>query len=103
MRLATITNWAYGVTVALTLVSGATMLMAGQAEERERAAVEQRARFDELTASLEEDSYRLSEQARLYSVSGNPSHLIVYRSDAAALGSVEQRIARLRDAGAVMR
>jgi diguanylate cyclase (GGDEF)-like protein len=100
MRLSTITNWAYGATVILTLVSGATMLMASGAEETERAAVAQRASFDQLTASLEEDVYRLTEQARGYVISGDPSHLIVYRREREALRSVEQRITHLRDAGA---
>ena len=100
MRIATITNWAYGVTVVLTLVSGGTMLLASRADELERAAVEERARFDELTSTIKEDAYRLTEQARLYSINGNPSHLIVYRHDSAALGSIEQRLARLRDVGA---
>ena len=79
MRLSTITNWAYGATVALTLLSGATMLLASGAEERERAAVSQRATFDQLTATMEEDVYRLTEQARGYVISGDPSHLVVYR------------------------
>ncbi|MFC3441199.1 diguanylate cyclase [Sphingobium rhizovicinum] len=100
MRLSTITNWAYGATVALTLVSGATMLLASGAEETERAAVAQRATFDQLTASLEEDVYRLTEQARGYVISGDPSHLIVYRREKQTLKSVEQRIAHLRDGGA---
>ncbi|MBZ9648602.1 diguanylate cyclase [Sphingobium sp. 3R8] len=100
MRLSTITNWAYGATVALTLVSGATMLMASGAEERERAAVAQRATFDQATATLEEDVYRLTEQARGFVISGDPSHLIAYRREKEALRSVEQRIAHLRDAGA---
>lgn len=100
MRLSTITNWAYGATVALTLASGTTMLMASGAEERERAAVAQRAIFDQATATLEEDVYRLTEQARGFIISGDPSHLIAYRREKDALKSVEQRIAHLRDAGA---
>lgn len=100
MRLSTITNWAYGATVALTLASGATMLMASGAEERERAAVAQRATFDQATATLEEDVYRLTEQARGFVISGDPSHLIAYRREKGALKSVEQRVAHLRDAGA---
>lgn len=100
MRLSTITNWAYGATVALTLASGATMLMASGAEEQERAAVAQRATFDQATATLEEDVYRLTEQARGFVISGDPSHLIAYRREKEALRSVEQRIAHLRDAGA---
>ena len=71
MRLSTITNWAYGATVALTLASGTTMLLASHVEEEERAAVAQRAVFDQMTATLEEDVYRLSEQARGFVVTGN--------------------------------
>ena len=100
MRLSTITNWAYGATVALTLLSGTTMLLASGAEERERAAVAQRATFDQLTATLEEDVYRLSEQARGFVVTGNPSHMIVYRRELAELKSVEDRVQHLKDAGA---
>ncbi len=100
MRLSTITNWAYGATVLLTLASGATMLMASGAEERERAAVAQRQQFDQLTASLEEDVYRLTEQARGYVVTGDPSHLVAYRREREDERSVEQRIAHLKDGGA---
>lgn len=38
------TNWAYGITVALTLASGIAMLMASSADNAERRAVEQRDR-----------------------------------------------------------
>ncbi|KEQ53478.1 diguanylate cyclase [Sphingobium chlorophenolicum] len=100
MRLSTITNYAYGATVALTLLSGAVMLMASSTEEKERAAVEQRALFDQMTATLEEDSYRLTEQARAFAITGDPSHIIAYRREKAALRSVEQRITHLRDQGA---
>ena len=100
MRLSTITNWAYGATVLLTLASGTTMLFASGAEQRERAAVAQRASFDQLTSTLEEDVYRLTEQARGYVISGDPSHLVVYRREKEALRSVEDRIRHLKDAGA---
>lgn len=100
MRLSTITNWAYGATVILTLASGTVMLMASSTEERERAAVEQRAVFDEMTATLEEDSFRQTEQARAYAITGDPTHIIAYRREKAALRAVEQRIVHLRNAGA---
>jgi diguanylate cyclase (GGDEF)-like protein len=100
MRLSTITNWAYGATVILTLSSGTVMLMASGAEQRERAAVEQRASFDQLTASLEEDVYRQTEQARAFVITGDPTHVIAYQREKAALRSVEQRLVHLRDAGA---
>jgi diguanylate cyclase (GGDEF)-like protein len=100
MRLVTITNWAYGATVALTLVSGSTMLLASNAQERERAAVEQRYRLDQATSTLEEDLLLLTEHARQYLSTGDPTYLALYRRDAAALGAVEDRIRHIGDAGA---
>jgi diguanylate cyclase (GGDEF)-like protein len=100
MRLATITNWAYGVTVALTLASGTTMLLAAQAEEQERAAVTARHRLEQATSTLDRDAAALSGLARQYAVTGNPADLIAYRRELALLRSVEARTRRLRDAGA---
>ena len=60
MRLATITNWAYGVTVALTLASGATMLIASNAQEEERIAVAQRYMLDRATDTIEQDGLDLT-------------------------------------------
>ena len=100
MRLATITNWAYGATVLLTLVSAGTMIFASMAQEDERAAVAQRYVLDRATSTLSEDVYALTGQARQYVVSGDPTHLIVYRRQAAALGSIEARLRHMRDAGA---
>src|SRR5690349_25127444 len=100
MRIATLTNWAYGASVVLGLLSGVTMLAAAQAEERERSAVEQRAQLDSLTAAVEEDSFRATDQARLYAISGDPVHIIVYQRDAATLKAIETKIVQARDAGA---
>lgn len=52
MRIATITNWAYGATVCLTIISGVVMLMASNADNVERQAVEQRQVFDQLTEEV---------------------------------------------------
>lgn len=100
MRLATITNWAYGVTLALTLVSGTTMVFASSAQGGERAAVEQRYRLDAATDQLDGEVFALSDHARQYLNSGDPTYRILYQRDVAALGSVEDRLAHLRDAGA---
>jgi diguanylate cyclase (GGDEF)-like protein len=100
MRLAAITNWAYGVTVALTLASGATMLMASSAQEQERAASAQRTLLDEATAHVEEDVFALSEFTRQVVVGGDPSDLIAYQREARILGKVEDRTRHLRNAGA---
>jgi diguanylate cyclase (GGDEF)-like protein len=100
MRLATITNWAYGATVALTLASATTMLLASSAQERERAAVAERSVLDEATSHADEDVDTLSGLARQYAVSGDPADLIAYGREAGALRAVEQRTAHIRDAGA---
>lgn len=100
MRLATITNWAYGATVVLTLVSGTTMLWASDAQERERAAVEQRYQLDKATSRLGTDVYTLTDHARQYLIAGDPTYKILYTEDVEKLASVEERIGRIGDAGA---
>ena len=100
MRLATITNWAYGATVALTLVSGATMVLASNAQTRERAAVEQRYALNKATSRLNTDIYALTDHARQYLNTGDPTYRIVYLREYADLGSVENRITHIGDAGA---
>ncbi|MBC2778057.1 sensor domain-containing diguanylate cyclase [Parasphingopyxis marina] len=101
MRLATITNWAYGATVALTVVSGTTMLLASSAHEKERAAVEQRYRLDQATSRLDAEIYRLTDQAREYVITGDPVHLTVYRRHVDQLDEIQGRISHIEDAGAL--
>ncbi len=100
MRLATITNWAYGATVALTLLSGATMILASSAQDRERAAVAQRYNLDEATQTLGDETFSLTDRARQYLDTADPAYRLLYHRDVAALASVENRIARIGDAGA---
>ena len=100
MRLATIINWAYGATVALTLASGITMLLASSAQQHERAAVAQRYVLDRATSTVDEDVAALSALARQFVVSGAAADLIAYQRTAAELGSVNARTRRIRDAGA---
>lgn len=101
MKLATITNWAYGATVVLTLASGTTMLLASAAQQRERMAVEQRYELDQMTSQVDEDVLALTAQARNYVITRDSTHLEVYNRELAALGPVEQRVASIRDAGAL--
>ncbi|MEG3178240.1 sensor domain-containing diguanylate cyclase [Sphingomonas sp. RB3P16] len=100
MRLATITNWAYGITVTLTLASGATMLAASHAQDDERAAVEQRYRLDKITSTLDEDATQLSELARQFALSGNTADKLAYSREQNTLGKIESRTTNIRDAGA---
>ena len=100
MRIATITNWAYGATVCLTIAAGVAMVMASNADSVERSAIVQRGLFDQLTSEVETDLSELTDQARLFAVSGDPSHEIAYNRLRSELGSVEQRLGKLRDNGA---
>lgn len=100
MRLATITNWAYGATVVLTLASGTTMLLASNAQVQERAAVEQRFRLDKLASSFESDIFLSTDHARQFVNTGDPTYRILYRRDLDVLRLGDERIHHLRDAGA---
>ena len=100
MRLATITNWAYGITVSLTLASGATMLAASRAQDHERTAVAQRYDLDKVTSTIDEDAGELSGLARQYALTGNVADQLAYRRELESLGSIESRTARIRSAGA---
>ena len=100
MRIATITNWAYGATVCLTIASGVAMLMASSAESVERQAVEQRYVFDQLTEEVEVDAWALSDLARLYVIKQDPAVADEYRQKAETMVRIEHRLQKLKDAGA---
>ena len=100
MKLATITNWAYGTTVALTVISGTTMLLASNAQVQERAAEAQRYRLDRATQNLGLDIFALTGQARQYVITGDPAHLAVYQRTAEDLERIEDRLRHVDDAGA---
>lgn len=94
------TNWAYGITVCLTITSGIAMLMASNAETAERRAVQQRQIFDQLTETVESESWELSDLARAYVINKNPDVLQEYRQQARSLTTIEHRLEKLKDQGA---
>lgn len=94
------TNWAYGITVALTLASGIAMLMASSADNAERRAVEQRQAFDQLSEEVESGAWELSDLARLYIIQKNQDVLQEYRQQAQATAANEHRLEKLKDNGA---
>lgn len=100
MRLATITNWAYGATVVLTLASATTMILAGEAHEDERRAVDQRYQLDQATSQLDTEVYKLTDQVREYIITGDPIYLEIYEREVEQLASIEERIAHIEDVGA---
>ena len=94
------TNWAYGITVALTLASGIAMLMASSADNAERRAVEQRQVFDQLSEEVESGAWELSDLARLYIIQKNQDVLQEYRQQAQSTAAIEHRLEKLKDNGA---
>ncbi|THE56323.1 diguanylate cyclase [Enterobacter bugandensis] len=100
MRIATITNWAYGATVCLTIASGIIMLMASSADTAERQAIELRQNFDELTENIETDAWKQSDLARLYVIKKNPQILDEYNASEKKLKSIELKLEKLQDTGA---
>ncbi|KMV89606.1 diguanylate cyclase (GGDEF) domain-containing protein [Klebsiella oxytoca 10-5248] len=94
------TNWAYGITVALTLASGMAMLMASSADNAERRAVEQRQVFDQLSEEVESGAWALSDLARLYIIQKNQDVLREYRQQAQTIAAIEHRLVKLKDNGA---
>ncbi len=94
------TNWAYGITVCLTITSGIAMLMASSAETAERRAVQQRQIFDQLSESVETESWELSDLARAYVINKNPDVLQEYRQQARSMRTIDNRLEKLKDQGA---
>lgn len=76
------------------------MLLASGAQDAERAAVDQRYRLDQATSALDTDMLTLTELARTFVVTGDATHLDLYTREVQALGSVEARLAHVRDVGA---
>lgn len=100
MRISTITNWAYGITVLLTGLSGAAFLMAANAARDERAAVEQHLAFDLLAEDLVVGTEKLSDEARLYAVRGAARHIDAYRHEASEVRTRDRAMQRVRTMGA---
>ncbi|MEI3850659.1 MULTISPECIES: sensor domain-containing diguanylate cyclase [Ensifer] len=70
MRINAITNWAYGVTVLLTGLSGAAFILSTDSAIRERQAVEQHLVLDTLGEELALGAEVRSDEARLYVMRG---------------------------------
>ncbi|EPK7408971.1 diguanylate cyclase [Klebsiella aerogenes] len=100
MRIATMTNWAYGITVGLTIASGMAMLIASGADRAERQAVQQRDTFVRLVDEIERDAWELSDLVRLYVIEKQPETLQQYRQQVQTLESIENRLLKLKDVGA---
>ena len=81
MRITTITNWAYGITVVLTALSGASFILSSRSALEERAAVEEHLALDTLAEELALGAEVRSDEARLYVMRGEERHLQAFHAD----------------------
>lgn len=99
MRITTITNWAYGITVALTALSGAAFMMSSRSALEERAAVEEHLTLDALAEELALGAELRSDEARLYVMRGEERHLKAFRAEDESERRREATAARLAAQG----
>jgi diguanylate cyclase (GGDEF)-like protein len=100
MRISTITNWAYGATVVLTGLSAAAFLMAAQASNEARRAVEQHLAYDILAEDLMVGAEKLTDEARLFAMRGDARHQEAYQHEATNVRTRERAIEAVRRRGA---
>ena len=79
MKISTITNWAYGVTVVLTAVSGIAFIAAADSAREERRAVSVHLALNELGEELEIGAELRTDEARLYVMRGDRAHLQAFK------------------------
>jgi diguanylate cyclase (GGDEF)-like protein len=96
MRISTITNWAYGLTIVLTGLAAAAFLLSAEAARNERQAVEQHLAFDVLAEDLSLGVETLTDEARLFAVRGAPRHLEAYRHEIEVVRTLDGALRRVR-------
>jgi diguanylate cyclase (GGDEF)-like protein len=74
MRISAITNWAYGITVALTLTSGGAFILSARSATEERRAVEQHLLLDDVSEDLALGAEERTNEARLYVMRAQARH-----------------------------
>ncbi|MCK5500496.1 MAG: diguanylate cyclase, partial [Tritonibacter mobilis] len=75
MKINTITNWANGLTVVLTALSGAAFIASIDSSAKERNAVQTHLILNELGEELAIGAELRTDEARLYVMRGDPDHL----------------------------
>lgn len=100
MRIATITNWAYGATVCLTLASGAAFLLAGQAATQERTAISTRLGYDQIVDDLDLSADRLSGSVQRFVATGDERHAVAYARELTTARTRDHALERLERLGA---
>ncbi|MFK0334233.1 diguanylate cyclase [Rhizobium sp. NPDC090275] len=98
MRISTITNWAYWVTVVLTLLSGGAFIMAVRGADQERDAATTAWKLDEIAEQLQSAAEQTTEDARLYVLKGEQRYLAAF-GGAKTQENARQQVIKRMDAG----
>ena len=96
MRISAITNWAYGVTVLLTVLSGTAFILSANSANQERIAVQEHLTLDALGEELALGSEERTDEARLYVIRGEERHLNAFQGDEAEERRREAAIKNIR-------
>lgn len=96
MRISTITNWAYGVTLLLTGLSGAAFMAAGAAADAERAAVETHLTYAAAAEDLARGAAALTDAARLAAIRNDPRHMADWRRERTIVRQRDRALQRVR-------
>lgn len=100
MKISTITNWAYGVTVFLTVLSGIAFILSVRSAHDERGAVETHLVLNELGEQLEIDAELRTDEARLYVMRGDTAHLGAFEAINAEEHRLEEKARHAEEFGA---
>ncbi|RYG57120.1 MAG: diguanylate cyclase, partial [Alphaproteobacteria bacterium] len=99
MRISTITNWAYALTVGLTLLSGGSFIIATHYADRERDALNSAWKVDESVEALARAAELTTEDARLFVYTGEQRYLDAFRTALTEERERERAVRLLRELG----
>jgi methyl-accepting chemotaxis protein len=100
MRIASATRIAFGLTIAMTAITGLALFAESRGIEAERLAVAQQAEFKQLGIDLANASDFLTNEARRYSIFGDKAHFDNYWREVKQIKTRDRVVARLRELGA---
>ena len=95
MRLSTITNLAYAVTLVLTTVSATTFILSARTASQERVAIQTHLDLNDLAEELAIIADERTEEARLYVMRGDEQHLAKFYVDEDQENRLENTLPKL--------
>jgi len=100
MRISVITKVSYAATIALSVLSGVSLVLANNAADAERTAMLERAEYKQLALDLANASDHLTNEARRYTVFGDKRHFDAYWHEVKETKTRDRVVQRLTQLGA---